>query len=315
MNIVKKPLVYVFMSTFNGEKYIQTQIDSIIKQKDVDVHLWIRDDESTDGTVDIINNNVNSGKVTLITGENLGFEKSFAVISRINNEADYFAFSDQDDEWDLDRLDRAIKYLSKYDGPALYGSNLWITDEDLNIEKSLYTRDETKRISYLMCKYGIFGENMYACTMVWNKGLQSILMEHVPNVRVSQDVWTQLVAEIVGAKVMFDPKETIKHRIHRNNTAGIAKSNFQRLKKVFRIYIFSGISTKSEIVNEALSQYEKKDVAESKDFASRTRIRELVKDYQNGFVSKKRLVLSNCLREKPLKRWLFSLFLVLINKY
>lgn len=310
----KLATVTVFMSTYNGEKYIREQIDSIINQKDVDVYLWIRDDNSTDNTVEIINNYNMPDRIHIEKGENLGFEKSFATISRMTDYTDYFAFSDQDDVWSKSHLIDAINMMKKHDGAALYGSNLWITDGNLKVERSLYSKKQAVAISVLMEQYGIFGENMYACTMVWNKDLQKILMKHMPSAKVSQDVWTQLVAEIMGAKVLFDYNPTIKHRIHGNNTAGIAKSNLQRIKKAIRIYVRSDISPKHEIVKEAIGAYQ--DTSdETKLVDGRGRIRNLVKDYPRSIKNKIKLLSSECFRRKQFKRFVFCLYLVAINRY
>lgn len=303
--------VCVFMSTYNGEKYIEEQIESILNQIDVDIMIYIRDDGSTDRTIDIIKGlKAYPSQIKLYEEKNIGFEHSFAEISRKNVVADYYAFSDQDDIWKLDRLRNAISILEKESECALYGSNLYITDSDMNITRSLYSGDAIQKIKYMMEKYGIFGENMYACTMVWNRKMQQRLLEHKPIVRVSQDVWTQLVAEVIGAKVIFDQKETIYHRIHANNTAGIAKNRLQRIKKGIRIYVKSGISTKREIVKECCSFY--KILNEDSE---KNQIRELVKRYNESFLDRLRLLFSKCVRDKGIEGKLLTWFLVMLNKY
>ena len=91
--------ITVLMSTYNGEKYIREQIDSILQQS-MPADIMIRDDGSSDGTVDIIEEYISKGTpVELIKGENVGVIASFFELIKAAPEEDYYAFSDQDDYW------------------------------------------------------------------------------------------------------------------------------------------------------------------------------------------------------------------------
>lgn len=87
--------VQVVMSTYNGEKYLKEQIDSILSQEGVDVRLYIRDDGSSDRTTDILASYQEHKNVKIEKGNNLGFAKSFLTALDECDEADYYAFSDQ----------------------------------------------------------------------------------------------------------------------------------------------------------------------------------------------------------------------------
>lgn len=100
--------VQVVMSTYNGEKYLKEQIDSILSQEGVDVRLYIRDDGSSDRTTDILASYQEHKNVKIEKGNNLGFAKSFLTALDECDEADYYAFSDQDDVWEKDKLSTAI---------------------------------------------------------------------------------------------------------------------------------------------------------------------------------------------------------------
>lgn len=305
--------VCIFMSTYNGEKYLTEQIDSILNQENVRVYLCIRDDGSSDNTVNIIKKYMcENSNIFLEEGENIGFQYSFANISRQNINADYFAFSDQDDVWKLDRLSRAIKFIEGKNKCALYGSNMYIADSNLKNIHSLYTECQTRQISNAMKKYGIFGENMYACTMVWNKKMQDVLCRYSPKAKVSQDVWTQLIAEIVDASIVYDNKETITHRLHESNTAGIAKDRISRIQKGIKIYLRSGISTKNEMVREAQNAYVS---LQKVDDSEKYKTRQLVCNYSQNLASKLKLLNSGFLKEKEFERKIFILLLILGNKY
>lgn len=92
--------VQVLLSSFNGERYIQKQLDTIFAQRGVEVSCIVRDDGSSDRTVQIIKNYQKKQlALQLIEGENLGWRRSFMELLRLAEKADYYAFADQDDEW------------------------------------------------------------------------------------------------------------------------------------------------------------------------------------------------------------------------
>ena len=98
--------VAILLATYNGEKYLREQIDSILKQNGVDLTLYVRDDGSTDGTIDLLKEYVvNTKAVKLDIGKNLGVGNSFMqLLYDCPNDFDFYAFSDQDDIWDENKL-------------------------------------------------------------------------------------------------------------------------------------------------------------------------------------------------------------------
>ena len=122
--------IAVLLASYNGEKFIAQQIESILNQ-DVDnpIQLFIRDDGSTDNTVSIIKEMAKKdGRITLIQSDNMGGVASFfALLKMAHNlpdEYEYFSLSDQDDVWDLDKLRIAVDAVKSKDPqiPVLYGS-------------------------------------------------------------------------------------------------------------------------------------------------------------------------------------------------
>lgn len=105
--------VQVVMSTYNGEKYLKEQIDSILSQEGVDVRLYIRDDGSSDRTTDILASYQEHKNVKIEKGNNLGFAKSFLTALDECDEADYYAFSDQDDVWEKISFQPQSRYSKK----------------------------------------------------------------------------------------------------------------------------------------------------------------------------------------------------------
>ena len=94
------------MSTYNGEKYLSQQIDSILNQKEIDVHLFIRDDGSYDNTWKLLEEYKQKyEKINIISAKNVGVGNSFMnLLYSVPNIYDYYAFSDQDDIWEPNKI-------------------------------------------------------------------------------------------------------------------------------------------------------------------------------------------------------------------
>ena len=128
--------VIVIISTFNGEKTIIRQLDSIFNQVGVSVEVLVRDDNSSDRTVETIKQYIEKNPqytIHLIVGQNVGFAKSFWLALKQSSNADYFAFSDQDDVWKPDKLIRCIEVMYNEDNvPQLSYCKMQRSDIQLN---------------------------------------------------------------------------------------------------------------------------------------------------------------------------------------
>ena len=92
-------LVNVLISTYNGEKYIKDQIDSILGQTYPNIRIYVRDDGSSDNTCNILKEYEKAGKIVLFRGDNVKWGKSFLTLLKKAETGSYWAFSDQDDVW------------------------------------------------------------------------------------------------------------------------------------------------------------------------------------------------------------------------
>ena len=107
--------ILVMMSTYNGEKYIREQIDSILHQKDVKVDIVVRDDGSKDNTQNILKNYSSKYKnIKWSQGDNVGPCKSFLELLYSSGEYEYYAFADQDDYWYPNKLKAATEKMKNY---------------------------------------------------------------------------------------------------------------------------------------------------------------------------------------------------------
>lgn len=173
-----KPTVSIAMSTYNGSLYIERQLDSLLGQKDVKVFITIRDDGSTDDTVNVIEKYVKANSlsnITVIKGDNIGYEKSFWEALRHCQNADYYAFSDQDDYWHNNKLARCIDKMKEdqnHHGPKL--SYCKMNRTNINLERLNETPDILKP-SVLSKKIVLTQLFAYGASIVINDKAKSLI--------------------------------------------------------------------------------------------------------------------------------------------
>ena len=234
-----KPTIAVLLSTYNGERYLREQLDSVLAQDGVDITLLARDDGSKDGTVSILQGYAaHHANVILLQEENAGAEESFNRLCAYANEniqADYYAFCDQDDVWDADKLSVATKALARYEKekPSLYFSNLRMVDSELNYIRNLFQPDEVKATKD-MALLQIF---TYGCTCVFNRRALECYCSVERN-QTFHDNWVYVLCAYLG-HVCYDPIPHISYRQHGTNLSGAKLSGLSlflhRLSKITHI--------------------------------------------------------------------------------
>ncbi len=211
--------VQILMSTYNGEKFLEEQIESLLRQSWINLEILIRDDGSKDRTREILKKYSDKYEnIHVYLGTNLGVAKSFFELLK-KSDADYVGFCDQDDIWLEQKIEKAVAELEQERGPALYCSNKILVDSTGN---PMNKQDNRKR------KPG-FGNAVVecictGCTAVMNQELAEILKSKVPDHAILHDWWTYLAASYVG-KVIFDEQAYIYYRQHQENVIG-AKPGF-----------------------------------------------------------------------------------------
>ena len=213
------------MSTYNGEKYLKTQIDSILSQEKVDLSLLVRDDGSTDSTVSILKQykKNNQSKFNWYKGENLKPAKSFMDLVQHCGDADYYAFADQDDYWKKDKIYSAIKKLektSKKNG-SLYFSSLTVVDENLN---ELFKTSISEPVSFPV---SMVRNQATGCTMVFNNVMRDYVKEHNFDYVCMHDSLFYRIALLKKYNIVIDDKSYILYRQHSNNVVGMT-NNFRK---------------------------------------------------------------------------------------
>ena len=226
--------VQILLSTYNGEKYLQEQLNSYIEQTYFDhIKVLVRDDGSTDQTPDILREYANQYGFEVLFGENIGINASYHELLRVSDASfDYYAFSDQDDVWLPNKIELALSQLDLIeDGtPALFFSLSQISDENL---KAISTSQfPVQGISF----YNAMVQNVApGHTQVFNHELRRLLLKTDCSDAHVLDWWTYLLACGVGM-VCFEPHCTVLHRQHSHNMVGYElnpfKKFFVRLKRV-----------------------------------------------------------------------------------
>lgn len=218
--------VGILLSTYNGEKYLKEQLDSILRQNSVEIELFIRDDGSSDHTNAILTDYVNNDKrVHVSFGDNVGVGNSFMnLLYSVPETFDYYGFSDQDDIWNEEKVIEAINALRDNEC-SLYASNQKCIDKDGNYLYMRYSDGDQMHLTPLsiMCQNTIAG-----CTFVFDAKLFKLLKERRPSVELLRlrihDVWVAMAAAITG-RIYYDNRSYIKYRQHESNVVGAEKDS------------------------------------------------------------------------------------------
>jgi glycosyltransferase involved in cell wall biosynthesis len=230
--------IAVLLATYNGETYLQEQLDSIVAQTHRNWTLWASDDGSQDGTVSILDafsRRAEVGRAHLIHGPQKGFIANFlSCVCNPNIRADAYAYSDQDDIWFVDKLERAIKFLVTIpvNQPALYCSRTLYVDAQNNpLGLSLPYRKPAHFANALI--QNIASGN----TMVFNDAARKFLIQAGSQVDIDlHDWWTYMLVTGMGGTVLFDQTPSVRYRQHPHNLWGMNtsfKSQWMRIQKLF----------------------------------------------------------------------------------
>ena len=214
--------IAILMSTYNGEKWVQQQLDSILKQTGVDSCIYIRDDGSADNTLSIIGSYRESNRV-FITGDDrrkrLGAGDSFMELvkyaqSTLADQYDYFAFADQDDYWQPDKLISAVELMQGMEEPCHYFSKQTIVDAKLRL------MNEEDYIPYSNQVLHSIGQcNAFGCTFVFNRRLLGCIQRKTVG-RGYHDAWIFRLSVWCGFRIFYDTNSHILYRQHGQNAAG-----------------------------------------------------------------------------------------------
>lgn len=300
------PKIVVVMSSYNGANVLERQLDSIFTQKDVDVCVYVRDDGSSDATINVLTNyknNKQKDKLIVEIGDNVGWQRSFLLALKNAPEADYYAFSDQDDFWFENKLINGINHIQSRveNGPILFHCNKISTDEKLTPLKK-----QVKRIpAALNRQNAIVQEYVQGCSIVMNRSAKELVTRITPQNKIPHDFWCALVCFLFG-KIIYDDKPYFYHITYGTNASGegfLWKSRLQRLKKFFakgNVYYIP--------ITEILETYSDLLTEKDKIFLSKLR------DYKKSFDDKLFLLFSPKFRRASIVGTLSLKLSIIFNK-
>lgn len=236
--IKEQSKVAIFLSTYEGEKYLAEQLNSIASQHYRNWTIFASDDCSTDETLSELQRfkELYSPKIHIRSNKtNVGFITNFlSMVCDPNIDADLYAFADQDDVWEDYKLQRAVEWLEKIpsDCPALYCSRT-ITVNENNIAEGfspLFSKSPSFANAIVQ---SIGGGN----TMVFNRAARELIVEAGADVKIaSHDWWAYILVSGCGGKVFYDPQPSIRYRQHSNNFIGTNNSMMARLSRVCMLF-------------------------------------------------------------------------------
>lgn len=225
--------IAVLLATYNGEKFLQAQLESLARQTLPNVDVWVSDDGSSDGTLAILaewRERWPLGKFTLLTGPNKGFVENFrSLLSNGSIDTEFYAFCDQDDLWDPDKLEKALARLdSNPQRPQVYCCRTRIIDPDGQVvgQSVLFKKPTSFRNAIVQ---SIAGGN----TMVLNRAARILLAESCRRTNfVTHDWWTYMIVTGSGGELHYSADPSVSYRQHGSNLIGENKSLRARLDRL-----------------------------------------------------------------------------------
>lgn len=218
--------VEILLATYNGEAFLQEQLDSLFSQEGVEISIIARDDGSSDGTMEILQAYANRrpGRIRILPSEaRLGPRGSFSALMNAAT-AQYTAFSDQDDIWLPNKLSTLLTRLQLLesrvgaDKPCLVHCDLAVVDRELQqIAPSFwqFSGIDPYRNSF---RNLLFQNTVTGCAALFNKALRECATP-VPPDAVMHDHWMSLCASAFG-HIEVEPQSLVLYRQHGNNSIG-----------------------------------------------------------------------------------------------
>ncbi len=218
-----QPRVTILLSTYNGARYLQEQLDSLLDQTHKNWVLYWRDDGSTDGTVEVLRAFAEQvGQQLFVespsSGPHLGAAASFLTLLREQKDNGPVAFADQDDVWLPEKLARAMAWLRQTDAePALYCARQYLVDEHLRGARLSALHGEAPAFPACLTQNIANGN-----TLVLNGQAAALVASaNMPDGSV-HDWWSYIVVSAAGGRILFDPQPQVLYRLHKENLIGRA---------------------------------------------------------------------------------------------
>jgi glycosyltransferase involved in cell wall biosynthesis len=216
----------VILAVWNGQDYLPAMLDSLLSQTTSEFNVLVRDDGSTDGSREILENYKQKfdGRLSVIAGEpTRSATANFAILMR-ETKADYVLFADQDDVWRPEKVGLTLRSLKEAEAkygkstPIYFATDIEVANKDLELINPSYwkwKRLKASRMSKL--SQSLICVSIQGMASGINRALLD-LANPVSAKAISHDWWTQLIAAAMG-KVICDPTTTALYRVHGGNAS------------------------------------------------------------------------------------------------
>lgn len=229
--------IQIILATFNGEKYLAEQLDSLAAQTHKSWRVIASDDGSTDETIQILKTYQQlwgSEKLEIRRRSMANFAQNFlSMACDPTVQGDYYAFCDQDDVWLPEKLAVAVRHLQASNKPSI---------PQLYCGRTAYVRDDLKPYQYSpdFVHPKSFRNALVQCiaggnTMVFNQAAKNILQEIGPVPTPSHDWWLYQIVTGAGGRIYYDPTPHIFYRQHAGALVGGNGSIVARIQRAIKI--------------------------------------------------------------------------------
>ncbi len=236
-----QPIVTVVLATYNGARFLPEQLRSLACQTRRPDRLVLRDDGSSDDSVEVVRRWAESAAMPLqvvTTGQRLGPAQSFLQALKAAAPADIFMLADQDDVWLPLKIESALGFVlwGPEAPPMLYASRLVVVDEQLRMT-GVTPRPTELSFNSAACESVLTG-----CTMALNSSFRERIVQAIPQHAAMHDWWLYLLATS-SATLVFDDTPTVLYRQHAHNVVGAAASGWVRIRE--RVARFVGPNSRA----------------------------------------------------------------------
>ncbi len=221
----------VLLACFNGERFLDMQLESLARQEDVNVRVWVNDDGSVDETLSILHKWQEKGLIKGISKtQRVGSTRAFLNLLAEHPDSEYVAFCDQDDIWVRHKLITQVNVLERTIPMMSTCLRIYMGESGRAFGKSKVLR---KPPSFSNSMF----ENIAPGNTVLLNNLAVKLINSFENPPVSHyDSWIYLLISCFG-KVDSTSSHLVKYRIHSNNSVGLRKISFKASRNALKSYL------------------------------------------------------------------------------
>jgi len=231
--------VVICVATYNGERYLRDQLDSLVNQENIDFEILVGDDGSTDKTLDVLKEYADLGKLTeLHQFERVGINENFLNLLKLCKDYDFVAFSDQDDIWESNKLYELSKLLGN-EKPELAFCQRSIFVSGKRSQRPKFLNESKVGFHNALVENVVPGN-----TMLLNRKAVEIIIASNISIAKYYDSYIYLLISGLG-EVKYLPATLLRYRIHEKNAVGIRKFSITGYKKAVETYILNAQLLKS----------------------------------------------------------------------